>query len=76
MVRCCETLRVDCLHDSAVIEGAAKDFELLARNIVAQVDELHAKAAVGFVAAVSADRIAERSVRSNGVVMSMSCAPL
>ena len=50
--------RVDCFHDAAGIERAAKNFETARSKIFAKIDQFHFETAIRFVAAVSADRFA------------------
>ena len=51
-----KSFRVDRFHDAAGIERAAKHFESAIAKDVAQIDQLHSKTAIRFVAAESADR--------------------
>ena len=53
-----EALCVDRLHDPAALDHAAEHLETALAKIVGEIDQLHAKAAIGLVAAVGADRFA------------------
>src|SRR5207253_6436330 len=55
-----EIFRVDCLHNSAGIDCAAENLEAARSKVVAKIDKLHSEAAIGLIAAESADRFAIR----------------
>ena len=53
-----EVFRVNCFHHAASIERAAKNFETAFAKNFAEIDKLHLKTAVRFIAAIAINCLA------------------